>query len=96
MYFTARKIPNNKLQRLLEGLDVEEQARLLRRAIAKEQSLLNRMMLRVVEILHMVDLQGEHDRASKAAEALRTDREFDPAAYYATQLDLVLQSRALA
>jgi hypothetical protein len=94
LYHLSRKIPVSKIRQLVDGLDVEEERELLRRAIEKDSSL-TRMMLRVVEILHLVDRQRRPDEAQKALTALRRDPEFQANAYYATQLEIIRQSRQL-
>ena len=51
------------------------------------------MMLRVVEVLHLCDRQDRRDGAREAARALRRDPDFEPAAYYANQLESIERYR---
>ena len=92
LYFLTRKIPRQAIRDFLDGLSVEQEAELLRRAIDRDSGL-TRMMLRVVEVLHLFDRQGRPDSARDAAAALRQDPEFEPAAYYADQLESIEQYR---
>lgn len=94
LYHLSRKIPSTKIRQLVDGLDVKDEGGLLRRAIEKDSSLTG-MMLRVVEILHLVDHQRRPDEARKALRTLRGEPEFQPDAYYATQLEIIRQSRQL-
>jgi len=94
LYHLSRKIPSSKIRQFVSGLDVKEEGALLRRAIEKDSNL-TRMMLRVVEILHLVDHQRKPDEARKALRALRGDPQFQADAYYATQLEVIKQSRQL-
>ncbi len=92
LYHLSAALPARKIERLVAGLSVEEEAELLRRAIEKDSGP-TRMMLRVVEILHLVDTQHRPDEARKALTALRRDPEFRADAYYAMQLESIEQNR---
>ena len=92
LYLLTRKIPRRAIRQFLGGLSVAQETELLRRAIDRNSGL-TRMMLRVVEVLHLVDRQGRPDSARDAAMALRRDPEFEPDAYYATQLGSIEQYR---
>jgi hypothetical protein len=92
LYLLTSKIPHRAIQQFLDGFSVAQEIELLRRAIDRDSGL-TRMMLRVVEVLHLVDRQGRPDGARDAAAALRRDPEFEPEAYYATQLGLIEQHR---
>jgi hypothetical protein len=94
LYLLTREIPRQAIQQLLDGLSVAQESELLRRAIARDSGP-GRMMLRVAEVLHLVDRQGRRDEARAAAAALRRDPEFAPDAYYATQLESIEQYRQL-
>jgi hypothetical protein len=92
LYLLTRKIPRRAIRQFLGGLSVAQETELLRRAIERDSGL-TRMMLRVVEVLHLVDRQGRPDGARDAATALRRDPEFEREAYYATQLGSIEQYR---
>jgi hypothetical protein len=92
LYLLTRKIPLRAIRQFLDGLSIAQESELLRRAIERDSGP-TRMMLRVVEILHLVDRQGRPDGARDAAIALRRDPEFDPEAYYAAQLGSIEQHR---
>ncbi len=94
LYLLTRKIPQPAIQQFLEGLSVARESELLRRAIGRDSGPTG-MMLRVAEVLHLVDRQGQPKQARAAAAALRRDPEFVPDAYYATQLELIEQYRQL-
>ena len=65
LYHLSREIPQTKIRQLVDGLGIKQERELLRRAIEKDSSL-TRMMLRVVEILHLVDQHRRPDEARKA------------------------------
>ncbi|HEV2187201.1 MAG TPA: hypothetical protein VGR70_08330 [Stellaceae bacterium] len=92
LYLLTAKVPQRVLQRFLDGLSLAEESELLRRAIERDSGRA-RMMLRVAEVLHLVDRQGRQDEARAAAIALRRDPEFQPDAYYAAQLASIEQYR---
>jgi hypothetical protein len=95
LYLLTSKIPHRAIQQFLDGLSVTQEIELLRRAIDRDSGL-TQMMLRVVEVLHLVDRQGWPDGARDAATALRRDPAFEPGAYYATQLGSIEQYRRFA
>jgi hypothetical protein len=94
LYLLTRKIPRRAIRQFLGGLSVGQETALLRRAIDGDRGP-TRMMLRVVEVLHLFDRQGRPDGARDAATALRRDPEFEPDAYYANQLGSIEQYRSL-
>ena len=94
LYLLTREIPRPAIREFLDGLSVERETELLRRAIERDAGL-TRMMLQVAEVLHLCDRQERRDRARDAARALRRDPDFDPDAYYANQLESIERYRQL-
>lgn len=94
LYLLMRKIPRRAIDQFLKGLSIERETELLGRAIDRSSGP-GQMMLRVAEVLHLVDRQGRPDAARAAAAALRRDPKFQPDAYYADQLATIERYRQL-
>jgi hypothetical protein len=94
IYRLQREIPRDKIERIVQGFAVEEEIRLMRDTVDRDVGRM-RMALRIAELLQLADHQHVAE-AKKALAAVRCDPEFKLDAPYATDLQIIEETRGLA